>query len=353
MEYIIKGLKNIIYALKNNRIQLLIKTFSNYLFAYLKIPFLTPLPIEIQIEPSSVCNLACLMCNLKNYDSNHHFLTPVELRNIINQIKPLKNVSLTGMGESLLNPNFLDLIKVLKENHISFSFITNGLLLTPKYSEKILLYHPLAIAISLESADPKTYENIRKGASFEKLKINIQHLVKVQKILSPKTNIVFNTVLLKSNISNIENIYKIIDFSKSLDIKQITFQNPFDLSDTGLKKYIKEIDILEVKYNLIYQYASRKGISITLPSTDIIKNTCYYPWILPQITSSGEMLPCCVIPQYGIYSKVISKYSFGNIISNSFVSTWRSKKANKFRQQLSTDLPPSPCKNCPKFLHVL
>ena len=216
-----------------------------------------------------------------------------------------------------------------------------------------MLYHPLAIVISLESADPKTYENIRRGASFEKLKINIQHLVKAQKILSPKTNIVFNTVLLKSNISKIENIYKIIDFSKSLDIYKITFQNPFNLSDTGLKNYIKETDILKVKYNLIYQYANKKGISITLPSTDIIENTCYYPWILPQITSSGEMLPCCVIPQYGPYSKVISKYSFGNITSNSFISIWRSKKANKFRQQLNTNRPPRPCKNCPKYLHVL
>ncbi len=329
-----------------------LKIFFNYLAAAFRLPQ-TPPPVEIQIEPSSRCNLRCSICNLKNYQSKHSFLSPASLEKLVRQLKPIQNVNLTGMGESLLNPQFIKLLTILNRHHVSFTFITNGQLLNPILAQKVLSQKPKAIIVSIDATDKK-YENIRLGASFPLLVKNLTHLFQLSQKLSPKTELILNTVLIhRQEIQNQKDIESIIKLADRVNFSRVTFQNVFE-PNTHLQKYHQNHSRqLTIRYQKIQTIASRYHQPVTLPQTHIKPNSCYYPWIYPQITSSGELLPCCLIPQFGPYQEIIDRYSFGNVFDQPFNRVWNSPRARVFRRQLSSSNPPSPCRFCPKYLGIL
>jgi MoaA/NifB/PqqE/SkfB family radical SAM enzyme len=100
----------------------------------------------------------------------------------------------------------------------------------------------------------------------------------------------------------------------------------------------------------IKQYSNSKNIEIILPSTIISKGKCYYPWVYPQVTATGEVLPCCIIPQFGDYDHIIQKYSFGNILNTPFNTIWNGFKAKLFRKKYQQD---SFCQHCTKNQGIL
>jgi radical SAM protein with 4Fe4S-binding SPASM domain len=248
------------------------------------------------------------------------------------------------MGEGLLNPQFIKLLKTTRKNKIKFSIITSGQLLTKNLSQQILKQKPTAISFSLESGFPRTYESIRLGAKFDLFVKNIADLMAIHKKTKSSTKILLNVVLLKMNTEKLDHIYKIFDLAKKLNIHYITFQNAnvLDVSILKLKKV----------FPLISACAKKNNIDIRLPSTEFKPHSCYYPWIYPQITASGEMLPCCVVAWSDKYVNIIKNYSFGNIFKNNFKKIWNGKKANNFRylHQYHTS---SVCSNCTKFNNIL
>lgn len=340
MHPIFRGFNNLLHA-SPSQLGLTYKTYRNYLYALFKAKKAT-LPVEIQIEPSSVCNLKCKICNLSKSNEKTKFLKPTDLTRLIKQIKPLKSINFTGMGESLLNPDLITLIKIAHHHQIQTSLITNGQLLTRSISNKLVGEKVNAISFSIDSGNPTTYEQIRLGAKYETLINNIKYLVATNKIHKSPIKIIINVVLLKTNLTELSHIYKIIDLAKKIGIRYITFQNPNIMDHNFTNKTIKQ------KYRSILSYSKQNNISITLPEIKINKNCCYYPWIYPQITASGELLPCCIIPQFDQYQKIINNYSFGNIFSDNFINVWNSKKASIFRNSLKNN-PSLYCQQCTKY----
>jgi organic radical activating enzyme len=126
-----------------------------------------PRPIESihQIEISSRCNLRCVYCPSKDLDkpvadggsgrakediSMENFERALEWAQHFHHCGTQGELALTGLGEALLHPDFVDFVrlarKALPSNRITFS--TNGLLLTEKLVEELAPYRP-EIYISL------------------------------------------------------------------------------------------------------------------------------------------------------------------------------------------------------------
>lgn len=338
---IFRGIKNLIFS-KNNRLNIL----QNYFGAFLKTPFSSH-PLEIQVEPSAVCNLKCRMCSLKKSTEKKKFLTSQELLIIIEKFRP-NSINLTGMGETLLNPYFENLLKICFNRKIKTSFITNIQSLNEKHLKAIKKYPPSIISISMETGYPKKYNQIRCGAEYKTTVLNIQKLQNFIKNNSLNTEIYINIVFHDFNLKYLDHLKKIIRLASKLNIKKITSQNINTLSHYIKKLYQSQKIIL--KFNELKEYAKNQNIELVLPSTHISKGKCYYPWVYPQITATGEILPCCVIPQFGNYNYIINKYSFGNIINDSFINTWNGRKAISFRKNYQKD---NFCRICTKNQGVL
>lgn len=336
------ALKNITSSNKGQKVD----TFINYASAFFKTP-ISSHPLEIQVEPSAVCNLKCKMCSLDKSSNKIKFLTPKNLSIIINKFKP-NSINLTGMGETLLNPFFEQLLKLCFEQKIKSSFITNIQLLNSKHLQAIKKYPPTNISISMESGYSHKYNQIRSGANLHITIQKIQELLKFIKENSLPTQVNINVVFLDFNLKDLKHIYKIIDIASLIGIKKITSQNINKLSPYIRGLYVSHR--IERKFSHIKNYSEKSNIEIILPSTKLSTGKCYYPWVYPQITATGEILPCCVIPQFGTYDYIVKKFSFGNIITDSLSKSWNSKLAQNFRKRHRSS---SPCRYCTKNCGVL
>src|SRR5206468_7456784 len=79
---------------------------------------------------------------------------------LIDQLPDLTSVHLTGEGEPLMNPAFIEMIAEARRRGLKVAFITNGSLMTPPIIERLVELRPSLVGISLESLDPVAFRRI-------------------------------------------------------------------------------------------------------------------------------------------------------------------------------------------------
>ena len=89
-----------------------------------------PTPKSVKIELASICNLKCSFC-FNQYGERKGLMALEDYRNIIQQLVDLRvrEVGLLFLGESTMNPNLVEMIKIAKELGVPYLFLTtNGVL---------------------------------------------------------------------------------------------------------------------------------------------------------------------------------------------------------------------------------
>jgi radical SAM protein with 4Fe4S-binding SPASM domain len=353
MKYVLHGIKNLATDLRGGQGRHVARTTLNYASAIFRTASVPAKPSEIQIEPSSKCNLDCRMCNI-NKDIETAILTPERFERWLTELVPLRSLNLTGLGESLMNKNISTLIRMARERGIRTALISNGLLLTEFRIRGLVESGLNSISISIESADPRTYETIREGGSFQLLLNNLKLLGDAARCNHFQPEVLLNVVLLKQNLEQPDNIFQIIDLAAECWIRKITFQNVNDTALYGTADWFSaRKPELEALFERIRQYAASRNVEVCLPSCDIRPGSCYYPWVYPYITAFGDVLPCCVLPQFGKYPEASLKYSFGNINQTPFADIWNGAQARSFREQLASRQPVEYCQRCSKYQNIL
>jgi radical SAM protein with 4Fe4S-binding SPASM domain len=349
MKYIKKGFHKITEMLNSDRKRNIFPVLKSYFWALNKFPSHVPLPTEIQLEVSSFCNLHCQMCTLNNMDYLRRYFPIDKFDDFLDQFSGLASINFTGIGESLMHKDLEIFIKKAKFRGIRTMMITNGVLLTKDRLNSLIESGIDSISISIETADEGEYEKIRRGADFHQLLSVLENISDKQGKV--KTVFSLNVCLFKETIKDIRGVLMIIDLAHKYQIKNITFQN----THNAILDINKEIEsgFFRKQTEKIYDYAARFNIHCSYPSAEIKNGCCYYPWIYPFITSSGDILPCCIIPQFGSYAGIISQYSFGNIFKDSVKKIWNSSKAIDFRKSLSRNKPSVHCSVCSKYKNIL
>jgi radical SAM protein with 4Fe4S-binding SPASM domain len=106
-------------------------------------------------------------------------------KSLVEQYKALeqegdKSLTPQFQGEPTLHPEFLELCEFLEKKNMGFSFVTNGSRMTPELSREILKMKCFsAITFSFDGATKETYESIRIGANYEKVKNNINTFLRL------------------------------------------------------------------------------------------------------------------------------------------------------------------------------
>lgn len=144
-------------------------------------------PSLIEFELDNICNLECIMCNPHTSSAilNHCDLKSMKVttysESLIDEIEEfiphLSHANFIG-GEPFLIPIYYTLIeKMLSINpYIIFNISTNGTILNEKI-KKLIFRGKFDIAVSVDSIEKETYEKIRKNASFDEVKNNIQFFI--------------------------------------------------------------------------------------------------------------------------------------------------------------------------------
>jgi radical SAM protein with 4Fe4S-binding SPASM domain len=153
-----------------------------------KLTVLPYLPIRLWIEPTSFCNLKCVMCPNKDLDRKDKGYMPLELfRKIVDEARSfVHEANLIHRGESLLHPDFFDMIRYAHDAGIVTKLHTNGSLLDEAKSRALLEAGLDQLTFSFDGYDKATYESIRVNACFEKTVANILRFLEIKKELGLK-----------------------------------------------------------------------------------------------------------------------------------------------------------------------
>jgi len=146
-----------------------------------------PFPLYLLIEPTSICNLRCIMCFQidKTFGGEKSFMGRMDLelfKNVIDQAHEggTKAITLASRGDPTLNKNLGSMLEYMKGKFLEVKLNTNGILLNDELSRSILANEVTDLVFSIDSYERENYEEIRKKAKFDKVVANIKRFMKIR-----------------------------------------------------------------------------------------------------------------------------------------------------------------------------
>lgn len=323
---------------------------------YVSLANFSGFPWFIQVENTTRCNLACEMCEhniLSNktkamsFEQFKHIFDSVMRGNPLARLFPrLLLFDLTGIGESLMNKDFLKIVGFLKSKGATVTFTTNATLLNDDISKKIIKTGVDVVFFSVDGASKETYEKIRVGGNFEEVKENIRRFNELR-VLSgrkkPKTIIRF-----LASSWNVHEMPKIIEFAKQTGVPTVTITNMNTSEDTAHLK----ADMRRFNEMRAITEKSAKEIGIVADFGFISKkpmHECRRAFNSMYMTVHGQVLPCCFINQGGEYDDIAGNKNLGNVFKQDMKAIWKSQKYKEFRKQIKEGKAPDLCKDCYLF----
>ena len=132
---------------------------------------------KIYIEPTTRCNLNCTMCIRNSWDEQPGDMSQSTFSAILSGLDdfhPTPLVSFSGLGEPLMHPKIIEWIRLVKEKGAQVELITNGTLLTRKMSLDLINTGLDILWVSIDSASPESYADVRLGARLSEIINNLK-----------------------------------------------------------------------------------------------------------------------------------------------------------------------------------
>lgn len=325
-----------------------------------RLPFLVSYPRCLGLEITTACNLKCNMCEHSYWkEQEERHLNFEEFKYILSQFPELICINPTGEGSAFLNPDYIKMLRYLKSKHIFVYFIDNFINIDEDLGRELIKMGVDGIYVSIDAAHKETYEKIRIGGDFEKVRINLKRLLEIKKMLnSPLPEICSRYTIQKFNIQEMPDFVEFIasfgnrddfgdgariDFCGILDFKEIDHLAQERLPQSIIIDTIKRSK--EKDMEILFQHIGTKDECNPNPSIDFC--LC---WVEPFIMMGGYVLPCCSVVMSN-QRNILRKRAFGNVFKNSFKQIWNSERYKRFRSFCNNSSKPVPafCAGCRVF----
>ncbi len=327
-----------------------------------------PLPTELQVEVTGACNLRCRMCLVSYRPALGKRSGSMDLETftrIVDELPDLRRVTMQGLGEPLLAPDFFAMLELLADRGIEMGFNTNGTLLTRDKAERLVDLGVDWLHVSLDGATAPTYEDIRGRSNFELVRRNVAGLVEVMRergAEKPELELVF--VAMRRNVRELPDLVRL---AGGLGVPTVWVQNlSHSFSDTDAAGDYREIreyaegealwaernEDAERIFAEARELAEELGVNLRLPRLEERDDGrepgtpgCGWPFASSYVTHDGKVQPCCAV--MGADRAVL-----GDARAEGFAAVWTSDAYREFRARLLTDDPPDVCSGCSLYRRV-
>lgn len=169
-------------------------------------------PTYIMFDVVNVCNARCVHCpqSIANVNgSKPDFLAePGHLsldlfKRVIDECagRPLQFVRITADGEPLVHKQLFDMIEYAAGRGVGpVGLTTNGSLLTPEKSKRLLQSGLYMIDFSLDAATAETFAKVRAGLKFDKVRRNVHEFIDLRDRLGAPVKVMVSFVKQRANI---------------------------------------------------------------------------------------------------------------------------------------------------------
>jgi radical SAM protein with 4Fe4S-binding SPASM domain len=325
------------------------------------------LPRELQIEVTGACNLRCRMCLVRyrpSLDRHRASLDFERFKTLVDALPELETVTLQGLGEPLMAPDLFQMLEYGAVRGLRRGFNTNATLLTRATAERLVAARLDWLHVSLDGATAATYESIRDGSNFGKVRRNVRGLVEVMRARGaerPRLSPVFVTMR-----RNLGELPALVRLSAEWGIPTLRVQNlSHSFSDTDPAGDYHEIRAFAegealwqapspadaAVFDEARALAATLGVALRLPELDAEAVTprsgpgCDWPWRSAYVRQDGQVQPCCMV--MGGDRAIV-----GDLATESFPVVWRGARYEAFRAGLVTGRPADVCRGCSMYRGV-
>jgi len=338
-------------------------------------------PKQLYIEPTSRCNLNCVMCSRNEWaDKLQGDMTEeVFARTLAELPASVERIVFGGIGEPLFHPDIVSMVARAKATGRTVEIITNASLLDAAMATALVAAGLDQLWVSLDAMEAESYGQIRCGASFSTVMANIdafnaargfkyRHIAVFPQI-TPKLGIAF--VLMKQNLDQLTVLLKNAYTLGVNDIK-VTHLIPYERSQVDQTLYDR---ILGVR---LYDTLPGLGVNVDLPLMDTrdidadLLQTFSDPVLAFSVMGAslqlnanhcrfidedvvfvrwdGEVAPCmALLHENTVYQRnkkrTIKPKSFGNVAHHPLAQLWDGEEYTAFREKVR-EFPFSPCVRC-------
>jgi pyrroloquinoline quinone biosynthesis protein E len=308
------------------------------------------LPIKLDIENVSRCNLHCAMCVVSDWPKGKR-AADMEIdafKRLIDDQVGLVEIKLQGIGEPTIQGDvYFEMIRYARSKHIWVRTTTNATLLHLRDNYRKLVDSGVnEIQISIDGADKETYEAIRRGAKFEFVTRNCQSINAYcagLHILRTK----MWTVVQKGNRHQLP---ALVHLAADLGFKRLVFS--LELTDWGLDHWHERNESVSIHEELepaevetLVALGDRLGVVVRFwtlhakydPAAP--EKLCPWPFERACVSSDLRIVPCCYIGNP-------DRYAFTPAPTKTFTNVWFGSAMREFRRAHLDGRIPEICTNC-------
>lgn len=325
-------LPNLLKSLNGWRILNLFKTGSSFLLsALLQKNILWGRPTILTIEPTNVCNLRCPLCTTGNGEMTRPRgnMSIEVFQTILDKMgRDIFFLLLYHQGEPYLNPDFLKMVRLAKEQNIYCTTSTNGHYFTEETIQATIDSGLDSMIVSLDGTTQEVYEQYRVRGDAHKVIEGTRRFLQIRNQRKKKTPLIaLQFLVMKQNEHQLPAVRKL---ARELGVDRLLIKNIEVRSLQEAKIWLPVNDKFR-RYKFDGRHYEVKNSN---------KKSCPRPWLSTLANWDGSMVPCCFDKN--------GQYEMGNIVeAESFEALWRGEKFEQFRQQLATDRKKiDMCRNC-------
>ena len=178
----------------------------------------TDIYTDVEIDISNVCNLKCPLCHRNNFGEEAYSLNSfnMDVSHFERLLEVFPNLQRIYLGfmvcEPTLNPNFIDIVRFIKEKGLNITLSTNGNTYdsTSERSENFwktflgLLTKDDKIIWPVDGFTEEIYLKYRRGGNLMKVLRNIERATSIR----PDINHTIQTIMFAHNKKEIDELYE-------------------------------------------------------------------------------------------------------------------------------------------------
>lgn len=262
-------------------------------------------PLQLDFQLNNRCNFRCPMCYWSDPKSLEDSSRPAEefpLPKFAEIVRDgvgrgLRAINFEGLNEPLLKKDLADYIRLAKKaGVVDLTLHTNGWLLSPEWSKRLIDSGLTKLMVSLDAFSPETFKHTRASDHYDKVVGNIAEFLNIRfKQRAPLPLLRTSFVVQPANKHE---------------------KSAFEAFWTRYADWVQIQELMDMT-NLV----AEKG-DYTAPSGPKV---CPQPFYRMSVKTNGEVFPCCC----SLGHKFLAK---GNVHDDSAATLWRSDHFENIRR---------------------
>jgi radical SAM protein with 4Fe4S-binding SPASM domain len=316
------------------------------------------LPTEIYLETTNRCNLACRTCpQYYGMPEASADLSLEQVQRLLDQLPVVRRVVLHGIGEPLLNRSLPEIVRAAKARGARVLFNSNGLLLKGRILRPLIESGLDELRVSVDSAEPETYEAIRGVDGLERIFTNLSGFAGTKRSLQSETPAV--SLWITGMKQNVRELPDLVQRAAGMGITEVYLQRLvfsgkgsaveeqalFRRADSDDLAAVTEAQTLAKTLGVRLRGSGEASAaaSLTEAEADVPYQACRRPWSLMYVTANGNVLPCCIAPFTEMpYDDMV----LGNVFEEKLEDVWNGPRYQDWRRRMLGDRPPPACAGC-------